>query len=527
MIILAAPLLVCLLLAGEDKPTPKIPLGKETTHVTGPLDKEGYVDYEAALNERLGKGIIPEKNANVLLWKALGPTPEGGKGMPAEYFRLLGIEEPPERGEYFVSMSQYAKDRLKLESGEQIIAIEDKQTRASKRPWTAKDLPEIAGWLKANEKPLALVVEATKRPDYFNPLVTRKTEKGSTGLIGAMLPSVHKCRELTTALAARAMLHTGEGRFNEAWQDLLACHRLGRLVARGARLIELLCGVAIDWYVSTAELAFLDRAELTTKQVQNCLRDLQELPPMPSPADKIDLGERFVLLDIVMMFHRHGFQLIEGLAGGPGEVPVDRFKKPDPQTRKALDAFDWEAMLRNANRTYSRIAAAQRIKDHAAREKELDRLEQELKALQKDATDSMKLFKAFLEGKDPGKTVFKKIGDVLVRLMLPAFRKMQGAGDRAEQTQRNQYLAFALAAYRLDQGRYPAKLEDLAPKYLAAVPNDLFSGKALIYRPTENSYLLYSVGVNGIDEGGRWYDDDPPGDDPRVRMPLPELKPKK
>ena len=31
----------------------------------GPLDKDGYVDFEAALNERLGKGVPPEKNANV------------------------------------------------------------------------------------------------------------------------------------------------------------------------------------------------------------------------------------------------------------------------------------------------------------------------------------------------------------------------------------------------------------------------------------------------------------------------------
>ena len=55
----------------------------------------------------------------------------------------------------------------------------------------------------------------------------------------------------------------------------------------------------------------------------------------------------------------------------------------------------------------------------------------------------------------------------------------------------------------------------------------LFAGKPLIYRPSETGYLLYSVGVNGKDDEGRWYDDDPPGDDPSVRMPLPELKPKK
>jgi hypothetical protein len=37
---------------------------------------------------------------------------------------------------------------------------------------------------------------------------------------------------------------------------------------------------------------------------------------------------------------------------------------------------------------------------------------------------------------------------------------------------------------------------------LRQIPGDVFSGKPLIYRPNENGYLLYSVGINGKDEGG-------------------------
>ena len=96
--------------------------------------------------------------------------------------------------------------------------------------------------------------------------------------------------------------------------------------------------------------------------------------------------------------------------------------------------------------------------------------------------------------------------------------------DRSEQVHRNLRIAFALAAYHSDNNRYPAKLNDLAPKYLAAVPDDLFSGKPLIYRVTDKGYLFYSVGINGKDEEGRSLDDDPAGDDLPVRMPLPELK---
>src|SRR5437867_15710 len=82
-----------------------------------PADKDGFVDYETNLNDILGKGITPERNANVLLWKSLGPTPEG-RSMPAEYFKRLCVPEPPKDGEYFVGLEQYVRDQLKLDRDE-------------------------------------------------------------------------------------------------------------------------------------------------------------------------------------------------------------------------------------------------------------------------------------------------------------------------------------------------------------------------------------------------------------------------
>src|ERR1051326_5404127 len=241
----AIPLLLLLLLPAEDKPTPKLPLGKETTYITEPLDKDGYLDYESALNDRLGKGITSEKNANVLLWKALGPRPEGGKGMPEGDFKRLGIQEPPENGDYFIGYRAYLKDQAKVEATE-IDKIVDQPSEAARWPWTAKDYPHLAAWLAANEKPLVVVVEATRLPEYYNPLVSHRSEKVHPALIAALLPSVQKCRQLTNALAARAMLRVADGKFDDAWQDLLACHRLGRLLGRGSTLIEGLVGLAIN-----------------------------------------------------------------------------------------------------------------------------------------------------------------------------------------------------------------------------------------------------------------------------------------
>src|SRR5258708_3874889 len=44
----------------EEHRAGKFTIGKETTYFEGPVDKDGYIDYVAALNERLRKGVTPE-----------------------------------------------------------------------------------------------------------------------------------------------------------------------------------------------------------------------------------------------------------------------------------------------------------------------------------------------------------------------------------------------------------------------------------------------------------------------------------
>ena len=64
--------------------------------------------------------------------------------------------------------------------------------------------------------------------------------------------------------------------------------------------------------------------------------------------------------------------------------------------------------------------------------------------------------------------------------------------------------ALALRAYRLQHAGYPATLKVMVPKYLSLVPDDPFAlSITLRYKRTGNSYLLYSVGPDGKDDGGR------------------------
>ncbi|MBI3829070.1 MAG: hypothetical protein HY291_06120 [Planctomycetes bacterium] len=60
----------------------------------------------------------------------------------------------------------------------------------------------------------------------------------------------------------------------------------------------------------------------------------------------------------------------------------------------------------------------------------------------------------------------------------------------------------AMARYRAEHGRLPAKLEDLTPAYLPIPPADPFDGKPLRLVSNARGVTLYSVGPEGKDNGG-------------------------
>jgi len=65
-------------------------------------------------------------------------------------------------------------------------------------------------------------------------------------------------------------------------------------------------------------------------------------------------------------------------------------------------------------------------------------------------------------------------------------------------------VACGIERYRLANGRLPAKLEDLMPQFLNRVSTDIISGANLHYSLLgDDSYLLYGIGWNGTDDGGK------------------------
>jgi len=74
---------------------------------------------------------------------------------------------------------------------------------------------------------------------------------------------------------------------------------------------------------------------------------------------------------------------------------------------------------------------------------------------------------------------------------------------RIESAQNIVITAITLKRYKLRHHQLPVTLDELTPDLLQTVPIDCMNGEPLHYRPNaDGTFLLYSVGENGVDDGG-------------------------
>jgi type II secretory pathway pseudopilin PulG len=94
--------------------------------------------------------------------------------------------------------------------------------------------------------------------------------------------------------------------------------------------------------------------------------------------------------------------------------------------------------------------------------------------------------------------------DPVNQLLLPVFAGIRFGEVEAHTQNALLLITLALQAYQKDHGPYPAALSLLTPHYLRNVSDDPFAlSGPMHYKRLGNKYLLYSVGPDGIDDGGR------------------------
>jgi hypothetical protein len=65
-------------------------------------------------------------------------------------------------------------------------------------------------------------------------------------------------------------------------------------------------------------------------------------------------------------------------------------------------------------------------------------------------------------------------------------------------------LALAVEGYRIaHSGDLPERLDELIPQFIAEIPKDPFDGQPLRFRRLATGFVVYSIGANRVDDGGR------------------------
>lgn len=474
----------------------EIKISPETTYVTEPRTPDGFVDFASALNARYGDGVTPDNNAAVLLIQAQGPG-EIAPPLRARYFKLIGIPPIPNEGDYLLDERQFLRAQG---LGEQQLTVATDQfieelRTAFERPWTDEEFPELAAYLAAHEVPLELVVQASRRTHFFSPIAEQDQV-----LLSVSMPVEQRARLAARLLLLRGTRRMAEGDVPAAWDDVLACYRLARLIGQSPSTIGLLVSYALEADANLGAQALICSDRLSATQARQCLRDLDALRPLSQAVDVINFGERLTTLD---SFCR--------LATGRLSPEAVGQAKPDGTFKGRL--LDCNVVLKEVNRHMDEMVSLMQLPDPVEREAELKRFLDEFLV----EMDSWSPFIAGLFGNSESMSrIFAKS---LLSLMAPAMQRTRSAEASAEARIELTRLGFALAVNQRENGSYPKTLAELAPAILPEVPLDSCSGEDFIYRRTEDGFVLYSVGFNLTDDGGV----DDPEIDIVLRVPMREV----
>jgi hypothetical protein len=484
---------------------------------TLPIAEDGLPNYALAIIEQQREGVTPDNNGARQFWQAIGPM----RIDPADFARLceeLEFAYDPaapvlvdiEARETFRRVSAW----LESEEEEHLYAIASSSAEASEfsphqpqesdegryrrngaiidilysvgnTPWTSDQFPPLAKWAAENEEPLDLLVAATAKERFFSPppnllLASR------TAVVEMLLPHTNAARDAADCLTARAMLRTGEGRYHEAWADCLACWRLGQHIGGGPMLMERLIGIAIRQKARKCTLAILHADGAPAAVGQQILDDLNSLAPRVAISDSLDYAERFQYLDSTL-------RLFTDRLGGFSHDDFDDIFK-----LILYIAYDFEVASDVGNTYFDRYVAAAAIEDFRERKAEASRIDADLETVREDLN---RRFKGGLLNLNRASRS-EALGECLALLMLPAVSQDVKLQAHDEINLMLTRIASALALHHSRHGEYPVALGELTPHILSSIPQDLDGQGPPKYQRRDEGYLLYSVGMNFVDDGG-------------------------
>lgn len=282
------------------------------------------------------------------------------------------------------------------------------------------------------------------------------------------LPHLARMRELARVLGKEAIIKAQEKNMDEAIEDIVAGMRLGDALVCEPVLISQFVRVGIYGTMNGAVCDAFAPGDLSREQVRRLVEHMAGADHRQAYADAL-AGEAFVGLT--------GFGQIRG---GAARLLREGFSGKDITEYGPFSSDLVPPLLNLDEQTYAetmkRIAEAAEL-PYAEGVGTLEEIER--------STETLPVTRFFS------------------RMLLPSVARACRTQARHEAALDLTQIGLLLELYYAEHGTYPETLDAIAADLGGSVPNDVFTGEPYHYQPADGSFLLYSVGENGVDNGGR------------------------
>jgi hypothetical protein len=317
-----------------------------------------------------------------------------------------------------------------------------------------------------------LADEAPKRPQaMFTPALSERELPAM--LFALSMAHYNSAQALARMLMLRARAAVDAKNGAEAARSIIAASRVARACEQEPLLIGFLVGITVD--AQALEALWLGLRERVFAEAE--LRQLQEVFAGNDAAKALlqaMRGELAAGVDALEHAQKSRENILSGLANESSGKSASFRRLPD-------GIFNhWKSVVAEVEMRYL-IMPMKRGIPAAVRAGE---------ALERE-----------IEGK---RSVMLHPDWIMAQMMVPAVSQVSLSAWLAAAREQQALAAIALERFFAKHGAYPAKLEELAPEFLPAVPLDACDGRPLRYRRTETGrFMLWSVGVDGSDDEGK------------------------
>jgi hypothetical protein len=346
--------------------------------------------------------------------------------------------------------------------------------------WPEEQRASVRDWVKANTAALAQLRLGTKRASYWTQF------QGPTIWGMDRMSYLAGVRLLVFALILQTELEATEGNTEGAAEDVLAGCRFALDVRRRLMLIEQMVGGAASNHILSTGFQVLGRCTLHPSLLQRLQKRLMELSQ--DPTWLIDLrGEEIATLDTLQ-------EICVRVQAGRDKRNMEVINRILSQTWTKQNV-DLETEL-TAEQVYSLVQGhapedlAGRVKKgYAYFETLLAKTPFEWK---KETVDADRHWKELMGGNQ------------LLSLMAPPVARVSELSFRMRAQRDALITTLALLRYKTDKGSFPADLQKLVSAgYTDQAPMDPYSDQPLVCKRTENNFILYSLGADFKDDGGK------------------------